>query len=153
VPGGTLRRWYIEAEGGDTQPTRPARTNVDAAPSGSARLERDNRELRRANEILKSASAFRGGARPPTEEVVAFVTAHRDRFLVEPILRTLEVAPSTYYCAVSRARRVSGRSVTPSSTSTSPGRSRTPTASTAPARCGASSTGRAFLSPAARWNA
>jgi putative transposase len=30
------------------------------------------------------------------------VTAHRDRFGVEPILRTLEIAPSTYYSAVSR---------------------------------------------------
>jgi putative transposase len=30
------------------------------------------------------------------------VTSHRDRFGVEPILRALEIAPSTYYCAVSR---------------------------------------------------
>jgi hypothetical protein len=34
-------------------------------------LERENFELKRANEILRKASAFRsGGARPPTEMMV-----------------------------------------------------------------------------------
>lgn len=54
----TLRRWYIEAEGRDTQPTRPARAKSDR--ERVAELERENRELRRANEILKSAAAFFG---------------------------------------------------------------------------------------------
>ncbi|HKA02870.1 MAG TPA: IS3 family transposase [Acidimicrobiales bacterium] len=77
-------------------------------------LERENAELRRANEILKTASAFfgRGGARPPTALIVDYVDAHRDRFGVEPICRVLTehelaIAPSTYYahkaCPVSRA--------------------------------------------------
>jgi putative transposase len=34
--------------------------------------------------------------------MTAFITAHRERFGVEPICRTLQVAPSTYYAAVSR---------------------------------------------------
>ena len=34
--------------------------------------------------------------------MTAFITAHRDQFGVEPICRTLQVAPSTYYAAVSR---------------------------------------------------
>ena len=40
-------------------------------------LERENRELRRANEILKSRVGFlRGGARPPTNEMIAYIDAH-----------------------------------------------------------------------------
>ncbi|MCZ6737384.1 MAG: IS3 family transposase [Actinobacteria bacterium] len=66
-------------------------------------LERENRELRRANVILKSASGFlRGGARPPTAVMVNYIDAHRSEFGVEPICRVLQVAPSTYYAAKSR---------------------------------------------------
>ena len=51
---------------------------------------------------------LRDGARRPTEEVVAFIDAHRDsesgglRWGVEPICEVLQVAPSTYYDAKSR---------------------------------------------------
>jgi transposase len=50
----TLRGWVMQAEvdGGD----RPGTTTSDA--QRIAELERENRELRRANAILKSASAF-----------------------------------------------------------------------------------------------
>jgi hypothetical protein len=72
-------------------------------------LEEEVRELRRANEILKRAGHFlRGGARPPTAQVVAFIDAHRDAVVegrplgVEPICRVLQVAPSTYYAAKNR---------------------------------------------------
>lgn len=34
--------------------------------------------------------------------MTAFITAHRDRFGVEPICKALQIAPSTYYAAVSR---------------------------------------------------
>ena len=54
----TLRRWYIEAEGGDGRRVRPATPKSDR--ERIAELERENRELRRANEILKSAAAFFG---------------------------------------------------------------------------------------------
>src|SRR5262249_47079167 len=43
-----------------------------------------------------------GGGGGGTEEVVAFIDAPRDRFGVEPICETLEIAPSTYYSARSR---------------------------------------------------
>jgi transposase len=52
----TLRRWCIEAEtegGRRLGPTKSERDRI-------VYLERENRELRRANEILKSAAAFFG---------------------------------------------------------------------------------------------
>ena len=50
----TLRNWVrqTEVDAGN----RPGTTTVDA--QRIAELERENRELRRANEILKAASAF-----------------------------------------------------------------------------------------------
>ncbi|HQU90263.1 MAG: IS3 family transposase [Zoogloeaceae bacterium] len=61
-------------------------------------LEREVRELRKANEILKLASAFfgPGGARPPIQVLRSFVDAHRDAFGVESICRQLQIAPSGY---------------------------------------------------------
>ncbi len=50
----TLRNWIHQAEVDAGQ--RPGTTSADAARI--AELERENRELRRANEILKAASAF-----------------------------------------------------------------------------------------------
>jgi transposase len=52
----TLRRWVLEAEGID--PYRPGLPLDEKARM--AELERENRELRRANEILKSAAIFFG---------------------------------------------------------------------------------------------
>ena len=52
----TLRRWVMEEEvddGSRVGVTRDERSRI-------AELERENRELRRANEILKSAAAFFG---------------------------------------------------------------------------------------------
>ncbi|WP_282838267.1 IS3 family transposase, partial [Microbacterium flavum] len=73
-------------------------------------LEQEVRELRRANEILKRAAKFlRGGARPPTPEVVAFIDVNKNDVVegrplgVEPICSLLQVAPSTYYAAKDRA--------------------------------------------------
>ncbi len=50
----TLRGWVTQAEVDQGQ--RPGVTTSDAAKIDE--LERENRELRRANSILKSASAF-----------------------------------------------------------------------------------------------
>jgi transposase len=50
----TLRNWVTQAEIDDG--VRPGTTTDEAARV--AELERENRELRRANEILKTASAF-----------------------------------------------------------------------------------------------
>ena len=50
----TLRSWVRRAEVDDG--VRPGTTSSDA--ERLAQLERENRELRRANEILRTASAF-----------------------------------------------------------------------------------------------
>ena len=50
----TLRNWVTQAEVDDG--VRAGRTTSDA--ERIAQLERDNRELRRANAILRSASVF-----------------------------------------------------------------------------------------------
>jgi putative transposase len=50
---------------------------------------------------------LRGGARPPTQEIVDFIDVNREEFGVEPICTVLRsagvsVAPSTYYAAKTR---------------------------------------------------
>lgn len=62
-------------------------------------LERENRALRQANEILRKASAYfrLGGARPPVQAMIAFIDDHREEYGVEPICRVLPVAPSSYF--------------------------------------------------------
>ncbi|WP_411268450.1 IS3 family transposase [Nonomuraea sp. PA05] len=94
-----LRGWVRQAEVDGGQ--RPGTSTADA--QRIAELEREVRELRRANEILKSAgSFFRPGTRPPTAQIVAFIDAHRDEFGVEPICQVLDLAPATYYAARNR---------------------------------------------------
>ncbi|WP_249351898.1 IS3 family transposase [Nocardiopsis akebiae] len=102
----TLRNWVTQAE--IDQGTRPGTTTDQAHKI--AELEREVRELRRANAILKSASGFlRGGARPPTHQVVAYIDLYRQEFGVEPICQVLQIAPSTYYAAKSRAPSLRSR--------------------------------------------
>ena len=112
-------------------------------------LEKENFELRRANEILKAAAAFFGAEldrRPP--QIVAFIDEHRDRFGVEPICRVLtehgcKIAPNTYWVAKKRppsARRGARRGAE----GRDPPRSGATTSrSMGPTRSGPSSTGRA----------
>lgn len=59
----TLRSWIREVE--SDQGRRPGLTTTEREQLKA--LERENRELRRANEILKTASAFFAAERPPTE--------------------------------------------------------------------------------------
>ena len=92
---------------------RPGTTTADTARI--KQLEAENRELKRANEILLAASSvLRAGARPATALVVAFIDDHRDRFGVEPICCVLtehgvKIAPSGYYAF--QARPASPRAV------------------------------------------
>ncbi|MGC1762003.1 MAG: IS3 family transposase [Pseudolabrys sp.] len=67
-------------------------------------LERENRELRQANEILRKASAYfcPGGARPPVQAMIAFIDDHREVHGVEPICKVLPIAPSTYHAHVAK---------------------------------------------------
>ncbi|WP_343839197.1 IS3 family transposase [Castellaniella ginsengisoli] len=76
-------------------------------------LEREVKELRRANEILKSASGFfrSGGARPRTEEINAYIDQHRGLYGVEPICKVLQVAPSAYRRYAARCRNPELRSL------------------------------------------
>ena len=69
-------------------------------------LERENRELRQANEILRKASAYfaPGGARPPVQAMIAFIDDHREAHGVEPICKVLPIAPSTYHAHVAKRR-------------------------------------------------
>ncbi|MCW4384190.1 IS3 family transposase [Salinibacterium sp. SYSU T00001] len=57
------------------------------------RLQKENAELRKRNEILKAASVFFAkGARLPLTEMIRFINEHRDRFGVELICRVLRPA-------------------------------------------------------------
>jgi transposase-like protein len=89
----TLRSWVRQAET-DTG-KRPGVSSAEA--ERIKELERENRELCRANEILKAASAFPcAGARPATAQGMSvFIDEHRADFGVEPICHALELAPST----------------------------------------------------------
>jgi transposase-like protein len=83
---------------------RPAFGSLDDRRARAAKeLERENRELRRANEILKAASAFsrRSSTRPGRSGELCR-DAHRPRFGVEPICRTLGIASSTFYARKTR---------------------------------------------------
>ncbi|MDF3312193.1 IS3 family transposase [Rhodococcus sp. T2V] len=99
-----LRTWVRKAED-DELPTEP----VDAE-ARIRRLEKENRELRQSMEILRSATAFfaKGGVRPPTEVIVAFIDEHKHRWGIEPICRVLsenteiKIAPGTYYAFIGR---------------------------------------------------
>nr|WP_281507589.1 IS3 family transposase [Brachybacterium sp. Marseille-Q7125] len=71
-------------------PTEPVTGSGDSLGEGSWRLRRELAEARRANEILKAASAlFRRGTRPPHDEMIRFIDEHRDRYGVEAVCRVL----------------------------------------------------------------
>ncbi|WP_448470991.1 IS3 family transposase [Martelella sp. AMO21009] len=96
----TLHEWVKKAEVDSGQ---RAGIPSDLAERMKA-LERENRELRQANEILRKASAYfcAGGARPPVEVMVAFIDDQRGSHGVEPICKTLPIAPSTYYAHLAK---------------------------------------------------
>nr|WP_130754662.1 MULTISPECIES: IS3 family transposase [Sphingobium] len=91
----TLRRWCREEA---SRRAGPAALAADEKARIKA-LEREVKELRRANEILRKASALfcDGGARPPREMMMAFIDAHRRDLGIEPICRELAIAPSSYH--------------------------------------------------------
>ncbi|MEW5657662.1 IS3 family transposase [Streptomyces cinereoruber] len=107
----TVRTWAREAQVGAGH--RPGVTSEEVAEI--KRLKVENAKLRRANEILKTATAFfPGRARPAVEALVAFIDEHRQAFGIEPICKVLtghglKISTSTY-CAASK-RTPSARSV------------------------------------------
>ncbi|WP_147061306.1 IS3 family transposase [Kozakia baliensis] len=75
-------------------------------------LERENRELRQANEILRKASAYfcPGGTRPPVQAMTRFIEEHRQTYGVGSICRVLSIAPSAYYAYRARQKNPCVRS-------------------------------------------
>ncbi|UGF51411.1 IS3 family transposase (plasmid) [Escherichia coli] len=92
----TLRVWVRQHErdtgGGDGGLTTAERQRLKE-------LERENRELRRSNDILRQASAYfgEGGVRPPLEKVMPLLDKLRKQYGVGPLCSELHIAPSTYY--------------------------------------------------------
>ncbi|HCO4914973.1 TPA: IS3 family transposase, partial [Escherichia coli] len=92
----TLRVWVRQHErdtgGGDGGLTSAERQRLKE-------LERENRELRRSNDILRQASAYfgEGGVRPPLEEMMPLLDKLREQYGVGPVCSELHIAPSTYY--------------------------------------------------------
>ncbi|WP_461640620.1 IS3 family transposase [Leucobacter sp. BZR 635] len=85
----TLRIWHRQAQI-DTG-SKPGVTTDIAAEN--RRLQKENAELRKANEVLKAASIFFAkGTRPATNEMIRFIDEYRDRFGVEFLCRTLRAA-------------------------------------------------------------
>ncbi|WP_374941644.1 IS3 family transposase [Escherichia coli] len=92
----TLRVWVRQHErdtgGGDGGLTTAERQRLKE-------LERENRELRRSNDILRQASAYfcEGGVRPPLEKMMPLLDKLRGQYGVGPVCSELHIAPSTYY--------------------------------------------------------
>ncbi|EPJ2361488.1 IS3 family transposase, partial [Escherichia coli] len=92
----TLRVWVRQHErdtgGGDGRLTTAERQRLKE-------LERENRELRRSNDILRQASAYfcEGGVRPPLEKMMPLLDKLREQYGVGPLCSELHIAPSTYY--------------------------------------------------------
>ncbi|WP_404850133.1 IS3 family transposase [Enterobacter ludwigii] len=87
-----LRQYERDAGGGDGGLTTAERQRLKE-------LEREVRELRRSNDILRQASAYfcEGGVRPPLEKIAPLVDALRAEHGVGPVCHELDIAPSTYY--------------------------------------------------------
>ncbi|MBZ8707368.1 IS3 family transposase, partial [Escherichia coli] len=92
----TLRVWVRQHErdtgGGDGGLTTAERQRLKE-------LERENRELRRSNDILRQASAYfgEGGVRPPLEKIMPLLDKLREQYGGGPVCSELHIAPSTYY--------------------------------------------------------
>ncbi|HBH4480645.1 TPA: IS3 family transposase [Escherichia coli] len=92
----TLRVWVRQHErdtgGGDGGLNTAERQRLKE-------LERENRELRRSNDILRQASAYfgEGGVRPPLEKMMPLLDKLREQYGVGPLCSELHIAPSTYY--------------------------------------------------------
>ncbi|MDF3319702.1 IS3 family transposase [Rhodococcus sp. C3V] len=79
------------------------------------KIRAENRELKRANDILKSASAFFAAEQGRSNKVIIdYINRYKSEYGVEPICRVLtehgcSIAPSSYYEA--RGRAASRRAV------------------------------------------
>ncbi|MGP9512729.1 IS3 family transposase [Psychrobacter sp. AOP5-GZ1-6] len=93
----TLRSWHKK----HIEQTIPASVQAQSQDQRIKELERENKELKQANEIIRKAAGFfrPGGARPSTQIMVNSIDDHKNNYGIEPICRVLSIAPSTYYRA------------------------------------------------------
>src|SRR4051812_28445854 len=96
----TLRKWVRQAERDQGLRAGPTTAEQERIKT----LEREVRELRQANEILRKASAYFAMAEldRPLEAMIAFIDDHREVYGVEPICRILQIAPSTYHARLAQ---------------------------------------------------
>ena len=105
----SVRSWVRQADIDDGY--APGVSTAESA-AGQGTRAGEPRTQARQRDSEASGQFLRGGARPPTQEVVDFIDDNRDEFGVEPICTVLRsagvsVAPSTYYAA--KAARPSAR--------------------------------------------
>ncbi|EHU2925966.1 IS3-like element ISAba2 family transposase, partial [Acinetobacter baumannii] len=91
----TLRVWYLK----HLDQQNPIKVQQASDQEKMKQMEREIKELKRANEILRKAAGFfrPGGARPPTQIMVDFIHNNKDLYGVDAICRILPIAASTYY--------------------------------------------------------
>ena len=102
----TLNDWVKKAE---VDSGKRAGVSSEMAEKMKA-LERENRELRQANEILRKGARRSASERyfamaeldRRHEDMIAFIDDHRDKHGVEPICEVLPIAPATYYDHLAR---------------------------------------------------
>src|SRR5215471_1395910 len=96
----TLSNWVRQAE--RDLGKRPGTTTDDRERIKA--LEREVRELRQANEILRKASAYFAQAELDCryKPMIVFIDDHREVHGVEPICKVLPIAPSTYHAHVAK---------------------------------------------------
>ena len=93
----TLHDWVKKAEVDSGQRAGVPTDMADKLKT----LERENRELRQANEILRKASAYFAAAELDRPSImIAFIDDHRQAYGIEPICKVLPIAPSTYHAHV-----------------------------------------------------
>ncbi|WP_409520919.1 IS3 family transposase [Pantoea sp.] len=91
----TLRIWIRQQEPVDDEQN----ALIASERQRLKELEREVRELRRSNDILRQASAYfcPGGARPPLEKIMPLLENLSGEHGVGPVCHELDIAPSTYY--------------------------------------------------------
>ncbi|MDH1438251.1 IS3 family transposase [Acinetobacter johnsonii] len=91
----TLRAWHQK----HLDQQNPIKVQQISDQEKMKQMEREIKELKRANEILRKAAGFfrPGGARPPTQIMVDFIHNNKDLYGVDAICRILPIAASTYY--------------------------------------------------------
>ncbi|MFC6205588.1 IS3 family transposase [Psychrobacter urativorans] len=91
----TLRSWHKK----HIDQTISASVQAQSQEQRIKELERENKELKQANEIIRKAAGFfrPGGDGPSTQIMVQFIDDHKNYYGVEPICRVLPIAPSTYH--------------------------------------------------------